>query len=589
MASPAAARSISLRRMLAIWLLAMIVLPVLPLAVFTWHGYQSETQQLEAQLQDSNRQFSLLAVELLASTLQETAQFLQDWNPSDLSTADLPFDHMEFASQSGDIVTSSIDPKRVGQALQDGLKWTRVSAIGGLTFDLSAVTRIPMLGSSRVLVRISDPAGHGYRIAYLNPIFLHDHLTSRFDSMINRHIYAIDANGAPIFYTHPELVERPELFAENEPVQRFLSGKTGPVKYASNISGHDRLAFVSRMPQTGWAVIVSADIAESMLDIRERFMWLIVAGCVSCALALIIFFSFSTLLVLPLSEVAKEIRRKDRDPHAHISPPLSVYRIRELVQLVEDVNLHIDHFVAAEQKTIQAEKLSTLGELTTGLAHELGTPLNVVRGSAQMIKRKCPDDSSQVALTRIIHQTERITDLIRNLLDIARLEQVHTETLDVRQVIEKIGETVLVMYPGVKQQFDFPETPVRVNVRRRPIEHALLNLFTNACQAMEGSGLLTVRIVSKITSDHGEQYLIDIKDTGSGIDEQHLAHIFKPFYSTKSAGQGSGLGLALVERVIRENDGSVQVESPPDGGSLFRLVLPASSSESVHSESVLES
>ena len=99
-------------------------------------------------------------------------------------------------------------------------------------------------------------------------------------------------------------------------------------------------------------------------------------------------------------------------------------------QLVEDLNAYIQHCVTAEQKNVQAEKFATLGELTTGLAHELGTPLNVIRGTAQWVKKKTPGDSeTQAPLDRIVSQTERITGLIRNLLDIARLTQVRPERI----------------------------------------------------------------------------------------------------------------------------------------------------------------
>ena len=138
-------------------------------------------------------------------------------------------------------------------------------------------------------------------------------------------------------------------------------------------------------------------------------------------------------------------------------------------------------------------------------------------------------------------------------------------------MIEKTWGIVSVMHPNIKKDFHYPESDVWVYARRRPMEHALLNLFTNACQAMEGEGWLYVRIDR---DERSQEWRIEIEDTGPGIASEHIDQVFKPFFSTKSAGEGSGLGLALVERVIRENGGSISVESQESKGAIFEIVLP---------------
>ena len=567
-------RKLSLKAVLAVGLGAMLILPVVPLAVFIWKGYESEVRQLETQLLDTNNQIATLAETLIASILQDAADRLEDWDSFPGKFVDLPFDHVEQIAPDGTILSSTISKDRVRSKAYQDLRWTKITYHSGGFFEVSQVTFIPFLDSRRVLIKIPcSRADMEYRIAYLDPEFMHSHLTSRFDSIANRHVYAVDASGAPIFYSQMELVNNPTAFLKNTPVRMFLEGKTGSVRYTSTLSGFDRIGSVKRMAEPGWGVIVSADIAENMIDIRDRFLWLILAIVLAGSIALLIFFIFSYWIVLPLSELAHEIARPDRNPHLPIKAPKSIERIRELKRLVNDLNASIEHGSAAERKAVQAEKLATLGELTTGLAHELGTPLNVVRGSAQLVKRKLPKDHvSVVALDRIILQTERITELIRNLLDLARLEKAQEEAFDLRIIIKKTWETVHVMYPNVKKEFAFPEKPVILPLRRRAMEHALMNIFINACYAMNGVGIIKVRILSD-DSDLKQGCRIEIADNGPGVDPAHMDQIFRPFFTTKSAGQGSGLGLAFVDRVVREHDGMIEVLAAEGGGALFRITF----------------
>ena len=566
---------LSLKVLLALGLGAMLFLPALPLAVFTWHSYRSEVRHLENQLLDTNNQIASLAEELLGSILQETADRLEDILPVTGGYRDLPFDHVEEIRADGTITASSISKDRIGTKIPEKFQWIPVNNSGGGHFEVSEVVEVSRLGSRRVSIRVyGNQPERNCLIAYLNPKFLYDRLTSRFDSIANRHVYAVDAAGSPIFYSVPELVNSPASLLSNSPVRRFQEGFTGTVRYSSSISGQDRIGYVKRMKETGWGIIVSADIAENMIDVRNRFLQLVPAMVLAGGLAFSIFFYFNYRLVLPLSELAREIGRKDRNPHLPVKASKAMERVVELKQLIDDLNAYIERGIAAEKKAVQAEKLATLGELTAGLAHEMGTPLSVVRGSAQLVKRKYIHDPPGVAaLERIISQTERITELIRSLLDLARLEKAREEAIDLRTIVEKAWETVQVMYPEVEKDFQLPEKPVILPLRRRAMEHAFLNIFINACQAMNGAGKVMVRFPNMADNEEKMQ-LIEIEDTGPGIDREHIDHIFRPFFSTKSSGEGSGLGLAHADRVIREHNGTIEALSLKNRGALFRIALP---------------
>ena len=205
-----ASKQISLRNMLAFWLVAMIVLPTLPVAAFTWHGYRNELRQLERQLQDTNRQFTVLAGTLLNSILQETAQRLQRIESPATRQENLPFDHIEIVSSDGRLLESTLNPQDIGQPYLRKPNWRSLETPGGRPFEITDETFLPELGDYRVLVKVvtgQDPSQ--IRIAILDPDYLRSHLTSRFQSLINRHIYAVDAKGFPIFYSDPGLSQKP--------------------------------------------------------------------------------------------------------------------------------------------------------------------------------------------------------------------------------------------------------------------------------------------------------------------------------------------------------------------------------------------
>ena len=174
-------------------------------------------------------------------------------------------------------------------------------------------------------------------------------------------------------------------------------------------------------------------------------------------------------------------------------------------------------------------------------------------------------------LEKIIRQTERIAGLIRALLDVARTDAGNAVPVDLPRVIDRAAEILRSMFPAATLELDLePDLPPVWGYPRR-LEHAVLNLMINGCQAMEGRGALRLSIGRIAAESTGLEMFVE--DHGCGIAPENLERIFQPFFSTKVSGEGSGLGLSLVDRVIREIGGSIRVRSRP-GSTRFSIFLP---------------
>ncbi len=234
----------------------------------------------------------------------------------------------------------------------------------------------------------------------------------------------------------------------------------------------------------------------------------------------------------------------------------------------------------ALEKLRHTERLATLGRLSAGMAHEIGTPLNVISGRAKLIA------SEELTLKEVTHsaqiigeQAERMTHIMRQLLDYARRGETKKQLANISDMIRNTEE--LLHTTANKQRIDIelelPEEPVYVRADLGQLQQVLLNLGMNGLQAMGTGGVLKI----SLAQHPQEQDLLQISvcDQGCGIAEEDLAHIFDPFFTTKEVGKGTGLGLSIAQGIVSEHDGRIEVESTLDKGSCFKLLLPRATRE----------
>ena len=241
-----------------------------------------------------------------------------------------------------------------------------------------------------------------------------------------------------------------------------------------------------------------------------------------------------------------------------------------------------------EQQIQQSEKLAAVGQLAAGVAHEIGTPLNVISGSAEYLLMDLDDsDGHSDELKTIVSEVGRISGLVQQLMTFARHEEPEDEIVDVKELFE----TVMVLLrrqiekEGVELMVDIaPDTPAIAGDRNQ-MQQIMLNLVMNAWQAMPAGGKLTCRgrRLSEEDTGVGQHHTdcveLQVADTGTGIAEEHIKKIYDPFFTTKEVGQGTGLGLAIVRRIVENHSGKIEVESKMGEGTVFRVILPAYAKE----------
>ncbi|HEY4107305.1 MAG TPA: HAMP domain-containing sensor histidine kinase [Polyangiaceae bacterium] len=244
--------------------------------------------------------------------------------------------------------------------------------------------------------------------------------------------------------------------------------------------------------------------------------------------------------------------------------------------------------VHALEQLRHADRLVTVGKLASGIAHELGTPLNVVSGRAKMISQNAAADEPTRNNARIVmDQTQRMAQIIRQLLDFARAGKPNKTRIDLRNLV---AGTLSLLRPiadkrKVTLAFETSEEPVAdVVADAAQLQQVITNLVVNGVQATPESGIVTVRLRTAhdgvrnggagVARPERGFACITVDDRGIGMSAETLERIFEPFFTTKDVGDGTGLGLAVAYGIVQEHGGFITVESKLGVGSRFEVYLP---------------
>ena len=224
-----------------------------------------------------------------------------------------------------------------------------------------------------------------------------------------------------------------------------------------------------------------------------------------------------------------------------------------------------------EMQLRRAERLAELGTLASGMAHEIGTPMNVILGRAEYLLQRTADEGMKKGLATIITQVERITKVMNQLLAFARRRLPERRAVDLCEIVddslemfqERIAQNRITIEKAIE-----PNMP-SVHADRDQLIQVLINLVMNSIHAMPEGGRLRLSLARE--NSHAR---LSLSDTGHGMPEEIRSQVFDPFFTTKDFGKGTGLGLTVVKGIIEEHGGTIAVESEVDKGTTVWIRLP---------------
>jgi two-component system NtrC family sensor kinase len=308
----------------------------------------------------------------------------------------------------------------------------------------------------------------------------------------------------------------------------------------------------------------------------ERHAVLIVAGAGAVAICGVSLGGLAYFIQRPMVELQEKIAQvSDGDLNAAVS---FAGRNDEIGDLGRNFNYMMQQLresreeieVLHRTQMSRAEHLATLGELAAGLAHEIRNPLAGIAGVIEIIGRDLPSTSPARAVLKDVRmEVAQINRILTDLLETARPHPPRVCRSNLNTTVEHavmLARQQVLSRP-IKIEFQPAPGVPEVEHDSDQIHQVLLNLLLNAVQAMDGAG--TVRVEVSVREDRAS---VVVTDTGRGIAPQHLAHIFRPFYTTK--GSGTGLGLSLARRIVEEHHGRIEVTSVVGKGSRFEVLLP---------------
>ncbi|MEQ8485689.1 MAG: ATP-binding protein [Pseudomonadales bacterium] len=338
------------------------------------------------------------------------------------------------------------------------------------------------------------------------------------------------------------------------------------------------------------ARIAASSLPERIEELRESVSrdYLYVLRSVSDARVLLNVYTLMLVLIL----VYFGIRLQRSNRWLNRSHTLLEERVRERTQELQDA---YEELQESQVQLVQAEKMSSLGQLVAGVVHEINTPLLYVMNNTDMTRESILEVRRQIepvldtlrstidvdALTENLEEVTALTTdsaeglndidtLVKSLKDFSRLDRATYDRFDVRDGIEKtLTITRNLLKYGIEVERDLREVPEILCAPSR-VNQVFINLITNAAQAMDGKGVLKIA-----TYADGDGWVhIEIRDTGCGIPEENLNRVLDPFFTTKPVGQGTGLGLSIVRKIMDEHGGKLTIDSRVGVGTQITLSFP---------------
>jgi len=476
--------------------------------------------------------------------------------------------------QTRQIVASS-DPALIGTTPAAATPWLRMTfSDAPLTVSLDRTQKID------VLIEVPVPsatAGGALGVLRLRLDWMDiENLLDRTVGESGRMVILLDGEGRAIGASK-SLRNRPPATLDavapwRFPASRVAQRNGAPLVDGDVIVGSARLAAVAQSPDLGWTVLVVQPVAQALAPVqRMALMFLLLLSAIALltvAVALWVSHAIARPIVA-LTGLAREY------VHTRVlQAPASggVGEVAELsnafVRMVRDIDL-------SQKKLIRASKLAVVGEMSSVIAHEVRTPLGIIRSSAQVLGREPGIGAEGRELAGFIEsETERLNRLVSAMLDSARPRTPIYSLLDIHELLKRAAALLgrQLADRGISVSFDLRATNPNVECDEEQMTQVILNIMMNALQVLDRGGRIELR-----TRDSGNALAIDVADNGPGIAPHERAQVFDAFFFKREG--GVGLGLAIVQQIVQAHGGSIEVAESEQAGALFQIRIPRQRSE----------
>jgi two-component system NtrC family sensor kinase len=325
--------------------------------------------------------------------------------------------------------------------------------------------------------------------------------------------------------------------------------------------------------------ILEQKYTDIRTEVQVVFLGITVLGAlVTMALAYSISRSISTpvkKLVAASHQVANGNLNARVDIHSSDELGTLAHSFNKMAAALQERDEELKEFT--KSKIMESERLALIGQLAAGVAHELNNPLQgIVTYSHLLLESTAPDDACRSNLEKIVTQANRCGNIVRGLLDFSRQRKSNKTLYDVNKVLRQCVSLLenQVLFHNIEMESTLAADLPMTVLDPSQLERVFMNIIINAAEAMEGKG----RLVMATKYDPGTEHIeIMFSDTGPGISQENLKRVFSPFFTTKDAGHGVGLGLAISYGIVKDHNGDIRVENPPGGGAKFVVRLPVTS------------
>ena len=339
------------------------------------------------------------------------------------------------------------------------------------------------------------------------------------------------------------------------------------------------LAAYSPVGDLGLWTIVQIPKARAFEAARRLVTRSLIIASVICAAALALVFLFASSLtksLVVLTHATEQIGQGQFGIHVAVTGGGEIATLaNRFTRMAEELTTRDQALKDANLRLMESEKMSALGQLGAGIAHEVKNPLTSIRGYAQMGQRKLPHDHPLNEYFRTIEkETDRSLEILKNLLRFSRQETAEMTLIDLNAVVADTVKLVShqLMMKEVRVDPRLWTQALHINGNANQMEQVLLNLCINAGDAMEGKGGGTITVTTDVVN--GNVARIRVADTGSGIPPEIVKKIFDPFFTTKPVGKGTGLGLSVSYGIVKDHKGEIGVESKVGEGTTFTIRIP---------------